>query len=235
MTHREPPDAPTPKNDRLKLRALDEADRMWAALEGDLDAQELERFEQRVASDEALRGRVREARALDALLPFYVAPQPSVDLIDRTLERVANDGDLRAAWYRRRVSLPLPAAAALLLGVGLCLAWFLLREKQPLASGDAPATRQDVAQGLGGEHTIRPEHLRDPSTAMPDADRALRRSFGPRIVIGAAGSAAGFFDIDAEDELFPLDAPAEEAEAEGAPETPTAPALADPDHREPRR
>jgi hypothetical protein len=41
--------------------------------------------------------------------------------------------------------------------------------------------------------------------APANEDRPTRRSFGPRIVIGAAGSAAALFDLEAEDELFPLD------------------------------
>jgi anti-sigma factor RsiW len=204
MTHGERKD---PAAARAELRALDEADRMWAALEGDLSPEERARFEARIAEDAALRRRVREGRSLGRVLALYGTPEPAPDFAARTLARLEAEGLVQRRWYARRVSLPLPLAAALLAAAGLFLAWFLLRgerapriEERPLADAAerAPAIPLAVEFGEGESR----EHA-------DAAARPARRSFGPRIVIGAAGSAAAFFDLDAEDELFPL----EEAEA----------------------
>ncbi|MBL8896121.1 MAG: hypothetical protein JNM84_00765 [Planctomycetes bacterium] len=197
----EPP-APSEAAARIELRALDEADRMWSALEGDLAADELARFEDRVARDAALRRRVREARALDRILPLYAAPDVRPDFARRTLAHLEAEGVLQSAWYARRISLPLPLAAALLLAASLLAAWFLTRGDR----GEARA-RTELSLDAGT-----PERRIDPA---PE-EKPSRRSFGPRIVIGAAGSAAAFFDIEAEDELFPIEASPIDAPSTGA-------------------
>jgi hypothetical protein len=211
MTHGERKD---PAAARAELRALDEADRMWAALEGDLSPEERARFEARIAGDAALRRRLREGRALGRVLALYETPEPAPDFAARTLARLEAEGLVRRRWHARRVSLPLPLAAALLAAAGLFLAWFLLRgeraprvEERDVADAPKPAPSATLgAEPLDGDA------------------RPARRSFGPRIVIGAAGSAAAFFDLDSEDELFPLDeVPPPVPSGAGTPATGTTP------------
>lgn len=211
MTHGERKD---PAAARAELRALDEADRMWAALEGDLSPEERARFEARIAEDAALRRRLREGRTLGRVLALYETPEPAPDFAARTLARLEAEGLVRRRWHSRRVSLPLPLAAALLAAAGLFLAWFLFRGER------APRVEErDVADVVerAPSAPLRAETI--------DGDaRPARRSFGPRIVIGAAGSAAAFFDLDSEDELFPLDeVPTPVPSGAGTPATGTTP------------
>jgi hypothetical protein len=77
----------------------------------------------------------------------------------------------------------------------------------------------------GYEVGILVEGLNAPSAATVDGEGNLWVVVSPPLL----GSP------DAEDELFPLEGPADEARPEGAPEATSTPALPDPDHREPRR
>lgn len=136
-------------------------ERLHDYLDGELDVSAREAFERELAADPALKAELEALRSLRSELEALPAPQPTADFGDQVMAQLrrveqAKQGPQaqreqprRSFWDLFRVSLQVPAWAALLLVLGLGVA-FWATTRAPL--GQAPvgqAVQPPLASGSG--------------------------------------------------------------------------------------
>lgn len=133
-------------------------ERLHDYLDGELDASAREAFEQELAADPALKAQLEALRSLRSELEALPAPQPTAEFGDQVMAQLRRMGQAKQAeqprrsfWDLFRVSLRVPAWAAVLLVLGLGVAfWAATRRpvgqtvQPPLASGSGSGSGTSI-------------------------------------------------------------------------------------------